>query len=165
MCRGDATDRVERAPEGGGACRCRWIGRAAVVWATLFAAPHVWWAFGISTGFPGGSAGLAGALAVPWFVAYDLLVVTLCGAAAMVALAAMRPLPVGVSVAWGICGILLARGIARLVVDGLTDLVWSPMFVAGGLLFGATAWLCRHSASTAGHGWDSVGHPDETRTE
>jgi hypothetical protein len=138
---GDAIDPVSRA-----ACRCRLTGRVAAAWATLFAAPHLWWAFGVPTGFPGGAAGLEEALAVPWFVAYDLLVVALSGAAAMVALAAMRPQAVRVPLAWGICLVLLARGVAGLAVDGLADLVWNPMFVIGGLLFGATAWLCGRSA-------------------
>lgn len=128
-------------------CRCQWTGRAAMVWAVVFAAPHVWWAFGVPAGFPDGEGGFAEALAVPWFRAYDLLVVALSAAAALVAWAAMRRQPEGIAVAWGICAILLVRGIAGLMIDGFADPVWSPMFEIGGLLFGATAWQCRHSAS------------------
>ena len=143
MCGG--TDRGNVAPRW-----CCWAGHAAAVWAALFAAPHLWWAFGISTGFPGGSDGWRAARAVPWFVAYDLLIVVLSCAAALVALATVRRWTGATLLAWGACGLLLSRGIAGLVVDGLSDLVWSPMFVAGGLLFAVTAWGCGRLAHGAG---------------
>ena len=128
-------------------CRCRWTGIWAATWGVVFAAPHVWWAFGVPAGFPGGETGLAEALAVPWFRAYDLLVVALSAAAMLVAWSATRRQPVGIAVAWVICSILLVRGLVGLMIDGVADLVWSPMFVVGGLLFGATARQCGHSAS------------------
>ena len=87
------------------------------------------------------------ALALPWFVAYDLLIVALSGVAALVALAAVRRQPVAIRLAWVACGVLLARGVTGLVVDGGADLVWTPMFVLGGVLFGATARECGRLAS------------------
>lgn len=29
-------------------------GHAAVAWSLMFAAPHLWWALGVSAAFPGG---------------------------------------------------------------------------------------------------------------
>jgi hypothetical protein len=45
--------------------------------------------------------------------------------------------------AWIACGMLSVRGVAGLIVDGTTDLVWWPTFLLGGILFGAVAWLAR----------------------
>jgi hypothetical protein len=38
---------------------------------------------------------------------------------------------------------LTLRGVAGLVVDGASDLVWWPTFLIGGILFGSVAWLAR----------------------
>lgn len=158
---GDEIGRTNPASKSRATYRGQWTGRAAVVWAVVFAVPHVWWALGVPAGFPGGEAGFAEALTVSWFVAYDLLVVALCAGAALVAWAAMRRQPVGIAMAWGIGGLLLARGVAGLLVDGFTDPVWSPMFVIGGLLFGTTAWQCARSALClrrgSGAGADAAG--------
>jgi hypothetical protein len=162
---GEVINRTSQASVNSGKCRCRWSGRAAVTWATLFAVPHLWWAFGIPVGFPGGMAGLKEARAVPWFVAYDLQVVALSVIAALVALAAVRRKPVASPLAWGACVVLLARGVTGLVVDGFADLVWSPMFVVGGLLFGTTAWLCGRSTPRLGRGSGSGGDAVQTRIE
>jgi hypothetical protein len=143
---GNVLDQEPQPIQSQAACRCAWAGRAAAAWAALFAAPHVWWAFGVPAGFPGGAAGLSDALNVPWFRAYDLLVVALSCMAVLVAMAASRARSGVLPLAWAISGVLLARGLAGLAVDGLADLVWSPLFVTGGLLFGATAWLCGRRA-------------------
>lgn len=133
------------AATGAGRRATRWAGYGACAWAVLFAAPHVWWLFGVSAGFPGGGAALDDALGSSWFVAYDLLVVLLSAVGAIVALATVRPWErlgpprVRLGLAWGAAGALLARGIAGLVVDGLADAVWWPTFVVGGVLFGLTA--------------------------
>jgi hypothetical protein len=49
-----------------------------------------------------------------------------------------------VSVAvWTASGALLLRGAAGLVVDGLSDPIWWPTFLTGGLLYGSVASLAR----------------------
>jgi len=45
--------------------------------------------------------------------------------------------------AWIACGMLSLRGVAGMVVDGSSDLIWWPTFLTGGLLFGAVAWSSR----------------------
>jgi hypothetical protein len=45
--------------------------------------------------------------------------------------------------AWIASGMLTLRGVAGLVVDGTSDLVWWPTFLVGGILFGTVAWLAR----------------------
>ena len=47
------------------------------------------------------------------------------------------------------CTILIARGLIGFVVDGQADLAFFgwPTFLAGGILFGATAWSYNRRAS------------------
>lgn len=117
----------------------------ATAWAVLFAAPHLWWALGVPAGFPGGPAGHE-LMMNTWRLYFDVAVVLLSVLAAFVALAPIRP--------WGdaiprrvlrgmsctAAGILILRGVAGLIADGASDLVWWPTFLLGGLLFGATAF-------------------------
>lgn len=133
-----------------------WTGCAACVWAILFAAPHMWWALGVSTAFPGGDTAYSTAFRNSWFFLYNLVVVILLIASALVALALVqeqrwrrlffffssrRHHRMLLAAAWIACTILTFRGLIGLVVDGLTDLTFFgwPMFLTGGILFGATA--------------------------
>ena len=127
--------------------RTRWVNYAASVWAVLFAAPHLWWALGISAGFPGGKSNHRFMMGSPWRYAFDVVVVVLCAVAVVVALALIRPRGWMVRlVAWIACVMLSLRGIAGLVVDGTADPVWWPTFLTGGLLFAAVASLARARA-------------------
>jgi len=133
-----------------------WTAYAACTWALLFAAPHVWWALNVPTGFPGGDSAHAAALGSTWFLLYDLSVVALCAAGAFVALAIAGPLGRAVSrrvllaLAWLAAAVLTARGVAGLLVDGRSDLVWWPTFLLGGLLYGTMAWSYREAPR---NGW------------
>ena len=132
---------------GAGAARTHWINYAACLWALLFAAPHVWWALGISTGFPGGEGSYRFFMSSGWRYAFDLVVVALCIVAVSVALALVRPRGwVPRLAAWIACTMLTLRGVGGLVVDGAADPVWWPIFLTGGLLFGAVACVARTPA-------------------
>lgn len=142
--------RPNAASTGGDRRGAAWVGYATAVWCVLFAAPHVWWVFGVSLGLPGGDVErLRG---TPWFLAYDLLVVLLAAVGVGVALAAVRPWGGMVprrpllGLAWAAAAALSARGLAGLVVDGRADLLWWPTFLVGGVLFALTAWHARGRA-------------------
>jgi hypothetical protein len=47
------------------------------------------------------------------------------------------------SAAWLGSGLLMLRAIAGLVVDGRSDPIWWPIFLAGGTLLGTVAWNAR----------------------
>ena len=129
--------------------RRRWISYSACVWAVLFAAPHTWWALGISAGFPGGEANHRLMMTTTWRYFYDLIVILLSVTAVLVALTLLRPSDqvtrrwIPHTAAWIACGMLTLRGVAGLVVDGISDPVWWPTFLVGGILFGSVAWLAR----------------------
>jgi hypothetical protein len=80
-----------------------------------------------------------------WRYAYDLAVILLSVAAGGLALALLRVSPESRAfgflrtLSWIASAVLGLRGVAGLAVDGFSDLVWSPTFVAGGLLFGLVA--------------------------
>jgi uncharacterized membrane protein YphA (DoxX/SURF4 family) len=122
----------------------RSIHYAAAAWAVLFAAPHVWWALGVPAGMPGGRASHE-LLMTSWRYYFDLVVIGLSVLAFIVAIAPIRawgrPIPRWVlrTMAWIACVMLGLRGIAGLVADGISDPIWWPMFLAGGILFGAIA--------------------------
>jgi hypothetical protein len=127
--------------------RRRWISYAACVWSILFAVPHIWWALGISAGFPGGDASHRLFMSSAWRYIYDLIVIVLCALAIPITLTLLRP-PHQVirrwllyAAAWIACGMLTLRGVAGLVVDGASDPVWWPTFLIGGVLFGSVARL------------------------
>jgi hypothetical protein len=126
----------------------RWTSYAACAWAVLFAAPHTWWALGITAGFPGGEASYHRFMSSTWRYLYDVAVVILGVVGVLVALRLRRPSD-GVgwraahAAAWIASGALTLRGIAGLVVDGAADPVWWPTFLLGGILFGCVAWLAR----------------------
>jgi hypothetical protein len=120
--------------------RTRWINYGAGLWALLFAAPHVWWACGISAGFPGGERNHRIMMSSAWRLAFDMVVVVLCGVAIVVALALVRPRGwIPRLAAWTACVMLSLRGVAGWAVDGAADPIWWPTFLAGGLLFAAAA--------------------------
>ena len=124
----------------------RWVRYAACVWAAVFAAPHVWWALGVPAGFPGGPANHE-LMMTTWRYYYDLLVVALTVTAILVALAPIQrwgdrvPRRIVRTMAWVAASMLTLRGVAGLIVDGSSDPVWWPLFLVGGLLFGAIAWF------------------------
>lgn len=112
----------------------------------LFAAPHVWWALGVPAGCPGGRAGHE-LMMTTWRLYFDVGVIGLSVLAFFVALAPIRPwgdaIPRGVLRAMSSVAsfLLTLRGVAGLIADGVSDLVWWPTFLVGGLLFGAIAFM------------------------
>ena len=129
--------------------RSRWINYAACLWALLFAAPHIWWALGIPAGFPGGPANHRLMMSTPWRYFFDVVVVLLSVTAVFIALALSQrwgqtiPRWILRTAAWIASAMLTLRGVAGLVVDGLSDPVWWPTFLIGGVLFGSVAWGAR----------------------
>ena len=131
-----------------------WAGVIACAWTLLFAAPHVWWALGVSAGFPGGDNAYREAWSGTWFPRYNLVVVLLGTAGLLVILAIVTPLGRAVprrvllTLSWLGAAVLTARGVAGLVVDGRSDLVWWPTFLLGGVLYGVTAWSYGRGSQT-----------------
>jgi hypothetical protein len=119
------------------------------LWALLFAAPHVWWALGVPTGFPGGRAKHEFMMTNRRFYYSDVAVILLCLLAVAVALApvhrwgALIPRRLLRAMAYTASAMLGLRGLAGIIVDGLSDPVWWPTFLLGGILFGAVAYSIR----------------------
>jgi hypothetical protein len=124
----------------------RWVHYAASVWSILFAAPHVWWALGVSAGFPGGQAKHEFMMTTPRFYYSDVAVILLCVLAIGVALAPIQQWGAFISrrllrgMAYTASVMLGLRGLAGLIVDGVSEPIWWPIFLAGGLLFGGIAY-------------------------
>jgi hypothetical protein len=84
-----------------------------------------------------------------WRYYFDLAVILLCMLALFVALALIRPwgriIPHWIlrAMAWIAFGMLTLRGVAGLIHDGLSDLIWWPTFLVGGVLFGSVAWAAK----------------------
>jgi hypothetical protein len=84
-----------------------------------------------------------------WRYIYDLVVILLCGLAVFIALTLMRPARevsarrIWAASAWIASGMLSLRGVAGMLADGVSDLIWWPTFLLGGLLFGGVAWTAR----------------------
>lgn len=135
-----------RARGGGGR---RWVTGAACAWAILFAAPHIWWALGISFGFPGGEDSYAFFMSSAWRVVYDYVVIVMSVMMVAIALTLLRPPDlvtrrwVPLALAWLGAFLLTLRGVAGAVVDGASDPVWWPTFLTGGILLGAVAFMAR----------------------
>ncbi len=144
--------------------RRRWMCYTACLWALCFAAPHAWWALGWPLGFPGGPANYQRWMSSGWRYAYDVVVVVLGMLGAGVALTLAQP---GITqfrrgasaLAWFAAALLAIRGVAGLVADGASDLVWWPAFLAGGLLFGGAARLSRVQLETSTARSDVVSGP------
>ena len=129
--------------------RRRWISYAACLWAVVFAAPHAWWALGIPAGFPGGPANHQLMMSSAWRYIFDVVVILLSALAILIALTLLRPPHQVVrrwipqTAAWIASGMLLLRGLAGMVVDGVSDPVWWPAFLLGGILLAGVAWYAR----------------------
>jgi len=127
----------------------RTVSYGACAWAALFGAPHLWWALGIKAGFPGGDASYEFFMSSAWRVVFDLTVVVMSVLAIAITLALLRPPQevkrrwVPQTLAWIACVILTIRGVAGIIVDATSDLVWAPAFLLGGILLGAVAWMSR----------------------
>lgn len=126
------------------------------MWSVVFLVPHVYWAAGGTWGLEGQS--IDGLLAAVNYAAIVLSVV-----AAGLALALVQPwgtsLPSKVLLAgaWGACVLLSLRGGVGLiqalffVLGGSDDelstigLIFEPLFLVGGILFGLAAWQYRRA--------------------
>ena len=130
----------------------RWAAYAACAWALLFTVPHVYWAVGGTAGLEGRA--MDGALSV-----INLVSIPLSLAAALVALAMVRPwgrtIPrwLLASAAWLACAVLTLRGGAGLLQSALGEeeppllfQIFEPGFLVGGILYGVAAW--RYSRGT-----------------
>lgn len=141
--------------------RAAWAGYAAAAWALIFAAPHFWWALGVSWAFPGDADLFERAFDRTWWLVYDLVVGLLCLVGAGLALALVQPwgrvFPARLlrAAVWSGSVLLLLRGAL-----GVAPMVWSllreasdeshpwsyviePWFLVGGILFGLVAWSTR----------------------
>lgn len=135
----------------------QWIGRAAACWALIFAAFHIVWAAGWYIGLDQAQA--EAAFAVPWKLAYDLVVAGACIVGAGVALALAMPWGQRVprrllaALAWSGTGLLAVRAFASLVqaayflftgrLSVRTLGIWEPWFYLGATLFATTLWQWR----------------------
>jgi hypothetical protein len=145
-----------------GAPRRYWIAYAAACWAFIFAVFHIVWAAGWYIGLD--PVGAAAAFAVPWKLAYDLVVAAMCLVAVPVALALAMPWGRRVprrllgTLAWTGTSLLVLRAVASLIQVAylflrgrfsLHDMgVWEPWFYLGATLFGINLW--RYSGQVRG---------------
>ena len=134
----------------------RWLTHAICAWTILFAAPHIWWALGISAGFPGGKASYDFFMGSTWRYIFDLVVIALSALTFVIALVLLRPPDqvrrrwIPLTVAWIGAAMLSLRGVAGMVVDGVSDPIWWPTFLVGGVLLGAVSWSAqRHAGASA----------------
>lgn len=131
-----------------------WIAYAAACWALIFAVFHIVWAAGWYVGLDPAAA--AAAFAVPWKLAYDLVVAAMCLVAVPVALALAMPWGRRVprrllgALAWTGTSLLVLRAVASLIQAAYLffrgrfsfhDMgVWEPWFYLGAVLFGTNLW-------------------------
>lgn len=148
--RGDARSSEENASSLDCVSRSQTPAYAAFAWALVFMVPHLYWALGGTAGL--GDESIEGVLAVINYAGIVLSIV-----AAALALALVRPLGASVSRrlllvgAWGACVLLSLRGGVGLIQDiaialGASDegvpalvLIFEPLFLIGGILFGLAA--------------------------
>jgi hypothetical protein len=127
----------------------RSIAYAAVAWAIVFGAPHLWWGLGISFGFPGGRESYELFTSSAWRIVYDWVVVVMCVLAIVIVLTLQKPAEqvarrgIPLVLCWFASGILLFRAVAGFIFDGTSDLLWNPVFFTGGMLMGAVARMAR----------------------
>ena len=134
-----------------------WIEYGAALWALIFAALHIAWAFGWYVGLDAESASKA--FERGWFLAYNLIAAGLCAAAVAVALALIQsrgkrfPRSLLNVLAWSVAGILTLRGAAAVVTAlyfaavgrSISSVfsIWDAWFCLGAILFGASVWRFR----------------------
>lgn len=134
--------------------RGTWLTYCAALWALIFAGLHIFWAAGRYIGLPTEQARKT--FGQPWFVAYDLVVATVCMLAVPVALALVRPLGRRVPrwliglLAWGGTALLVLRSVGSVIqvlyqiVKGTfvphLILLWEVWFYVGAVLFGLSTW-------------------------
>ncbi|MCZ1006580.1 DUF3995 domain-containing protein [Streptomyces lydicus] len=156
---------MRREPEGTDAEPSALWGRIACGWAAAFAGLHFYWGVGGDVGLSV-SAGPPAAERPLWFVVGGLWgvgVLCLLGAllAWQLARSGLRGVPALSArwLGWGVCALLLARGIGIevLLLAGTTHLdtsvsagqrtwtliLWNPWFIAGGVAFGLAAHRSR----------------------
>lgn len=133
---------------------------AAFAWSVVFVVPHVYWAVGGTAGLEGEA--IDGALEV---INYTAIVLSLIAAGLALALVQRlgRSLPRWVLLigAWAACILLSLRGGAGLIqdlvvlLDGSDNdvstlaLVFEPLFLVGGILFGLAAWRYGRASAPA----------------
>lgn len=131
-----------------------WVACAAASWALIFAAFHFIWASGWYIGLDEEQA--AAMFAVPWKLAYDLVVAVMCVVAVPVALALglpwgrRQPRRLVGFLAWTGTGLLVLRSVASLIQGAylmaagrfsLRDMgIWEPWFYLGAALFAVSTW-------------------------
>ena|SRR5262244_3897230 len=136
------------------ATRHYWIAYGAACWALIFAAFHIVWAAGWYIGLDPVKA--QAAFAVPWKLAYDLVVAGMCIVAVPVALAVAMPWGQRVprrllgALAWTGTGLLLLRAVASLIQVAYVVVAgqfrwrdmgaWEPWFYLGATLFAINLW-------------------------
>jgi hypothetical protein len=109
----------------------------------------LWWALGVRAGFPGGDASYEFFMNSWWRVLFNWTVVALSVLAIVITLQLLRPPDlvryrwIPRTLAWIACLLLSLRGVAGIIVDGMSDLIWAPAFTLGGILLGAVAWMSR----------------------
>jgi hypothetical protein len=129
----------------------RAISYAACAWAALFGIPHLWWALGFRAGFPGGDTSYEFFMNSWWRVLFNWTVIALSVLAIVITLVLLKPPHlvkrrwIPRTLAWIACVLLMLRGVAGIIVDGTSDLVWAPAFTIGGILLGGVAWMSSRS--------------------
>jgi hypothetical protein len=84
-----------------------------------------------------------------WRVLFNWTVVALSVVAILITLVLLKPAKlvrrrwIPRSLACIGCVLLLIRGVAGIIVDGASDLIWAPAFTIGGILLGGVAWMSR----------------------
>ena len=127
----------------------RWVSYATCAWSVAFGVPHLWWALGVSWGFPGGEPSYLFFMSSAWRYVYDWVVITCSVLGVFVPLALLKPPDklvrrwVPHSLAYIACVLLTVCGGVGLILDRGRDHVWDPTFLLGGILFGAVALLVR----------------------
>lgn len=129
----------------------RAVSYAACAWAAMFGTPHLWWALGVRAGFPGGDTSYDFFMNSWWRVLFNWTVIAFSVLAIAITLVLLKPPQlvkrrwIPVILAWIACMLLMVRGVAGIIVDGTSDLVWAPAFTIGGILLGGVAWMSRYS--------------------
>ena len=148
----------------------RRVATVAATWSIVFAAVHVYWAFGGRGGLGATAAEADEAFSTTWFWAYNAVVAMLSvGGAVVAASTAVATSPRTARLlrgaSWAAACVLVARGVLGIVfllidlaagkldpMPPLLLLLIEPAFIVGGLAFAAVA---RNGALTSS---DGTGH-------